>query len=210
MESTHTVRQMSLPDVQSVVALQRSCFPPPFPEDLLWQSDHIERHLQLFPQGQFVATSDDKVIASASACIISEETWQAHNSWDETVGGPFLDNHAPHGSTLYGLDVSVHPAWRGRGVGRNLYEARFDLVKRLGLARYGTACRMPSYALSETAKRGGSVEQYAERVVSGQEADRTLSPLLRYGLTFLGVLRDYMEDIESGNAAALLEWKVDD
>jgi hypothetical protein len=69
---------------------------------------------------------------------------------------------------------------------------------------------MPDYALSETAKRGGSVEQFAARVVAGEETDRTLSPLLRYGLNYCCVLAGYMEDIESGDAAALLERKSDD
>jgi hypothetical protein len=59
MKAPYDVRPMSSDDVQDVVALQRSCFPAPFPEELLWQPQHIERHLQLFPQGQLVATSDN-------------------------------------------------------------------------------------------------------------------------------------------------------
>ena len=40
-----------------------------------------------------------------------------------------------------------------------------------------------------------------------RQINRTHRALLRYGLTFLGVIHDYMEDEESANAAALLEWK---
>jgi hypothetical protein len=43
-------------------------------------------------------------------------------------------------------------------------------------------------------------------VVTRELTDRTLTPLLSYGLTFLGVIENYMEDVESGDAAALLEW----
>ena len=199
------IAPMAPEHLEGAVRLQRDCFPEPFPEDLLWNRSHLERHLELFPDGQFVALDEGKVIASASATLISEENWQAHQSWDETVGGPYLSTFAPDGSTLYGLDISVHPAYRGAGLGRLLYRARFDLVDHKGYKRYGTACRIPDFRTYEKANPGVTVEEYAENVKEGQATDRTLTPLLRYGLTFLGVIHQYMEDYESNNAAALLE-----
>ena len=41
---------------------------------------------------------------------------------------------------------------------------------------------------------------------AGVRVDRVLTPLLRYNLTFIETHESYMEDEESGNAAALLEW----
>lgn len=196
---------MAWADIDGVVALQRACFPPPFPEELLWNASHLKRHLQVFPEGQFVAV-DGQVVGSASACIISELNWREHRPWAQTVGGPFVESHDPAGSTLYGLDVSVHPLWRGQGVGRMLYHARFELVRSLDLQRYGTACRLPGYLAWSQTQEGASVEEYVEGVVSGFVTDRTLTPLLRYGLKFLGVIHDYMEDEESADSAALLEW----
>lgn len=49
------VRDMLPKDIEGAVALQRDCFPPPFPEELLWQISHLQRHLEIFPEGQFVA-----------------------------------------------------------------------------------------------------------------------------------------------------------
>ena len=193
--------------LDGVVTLQRDCFPIPFPEELLWNRSHLERHLEIFPEGQFVATQGDHVIASASCTRISEENWTAHSSWAATVGGPYLDNFDPTGSTLYGLDISVHPDYRGQGLGRLLYQARFKLAVSLGMTRYGTACRLPDYQSFSQRQPGATVEEYADHVVKGTLQDRTLTPLLRYGLTFLGVIREYMDDDESGNAGALLEWK---
>jgi hypothetical protein len=51
-----------------------------------------------------------------------------------------------------------------------------------------------------------TLDEYAKQVDSEQTTDRTMTPLLRYGLKFLGVIRDYMPDEESANAGALLEW----
>ncbi len=198
-----TIRRMTLDDVREGARLQPLAFPPPFREDLLWTEDHLRVHIDKFPEGQFVATLGDVIVGTSSSCLISETTWQAHNPWEETVGSAFIDNHRPNGSTLYGVDITVHPSYRKRGIGRRFYDVRFDLVRRLGLSRYGTGCRIPDFAKHGTA----TPEEYAHLVVEGRTSDRTLTPLLRYGLNFVMVVRDYMDDAESGNAAALLEWQ---
>lgn len=189
-------------DVPGAVALQRACFPLPFPEELLWSSAHLERHHAVYPEGQFVALADGQVIGSASSLRISEAIWHAHLTWDETLGGAFFENYDPVGTTLYGADISVHPNYRGKGVARALYEARFGLVRASGMVRYGTACRIPDFAGSGQT----DVDDYIAAVVRGESKDRTLSPLLRMGLRAIGSIRDYMQDQESGNSAALLEW----
>jgi len=196
------IRNLAPEWIPGAVELQRACFPPPFPVELLWHPEHLARHLEVFPEGQFVAIEDNLVVGSASSLVISEKHYQKHSDWDTTVSGHFLAAHDRNGSTLYGVDISVHPGFRGRGVGRALYEARKDLVRQLGLVRFATACRLPDFANSGFS----DVESYVEAVVSGAFADRTLSPLLRYGMICIGVAHDYMDDEESGNAAAMLEW----
>lgn len=188
-------------DIPGVVALQRLCFPEPFPEDSLWRPEHLSAHVAKFPEGQFVAVAEGAVVASASMSRISDAQWQAHLSWEETLGGFSFDTFDPAGSTLYAADISVHPQWRGRGLARELYRLRFEACRKLGCARLGTACRIPDF-------RGfdGTHEEYARRVIAGELSDRTLTPLLRLGMVFQAILPDYMDDPESGDAAALLEW----
>lgn len=186
---------------EGVIALQALCFPRPFPADELWTLDNLQSH-QRFPQGQMVICVSDQVVASASAIIISEGHWNAGGSWEATLGGFDLLNHDTNGSTLFAADISVHPDYRGLGLGRQLYEARFELVQKLGLARLGTACRLPGYCAFQ-----GSVSEYATFVAAGKLQDRTMTPLLKFGLRFMRVLEDFMDDEESGNSAAQLEWK---
>lgn len=202
----HDVRPMLAEDIPGVVELQRACFPAPFPSELLWQPEHIERHLLAFPEGQLVAISHGRVIGSASAAIISEASWFAHADWERTLGGPFFTNYDPDGSTLYGADISVHPDHRGAGVARALYKSRFDLVRSRNLARFGTACRMPGCARWIAMRPGATVNDYALEVAAGRVSDRTLTPLLRVGLRFVCTIDGYMQDQESCDAAALLEW----
>jgi ribosomal protein S18 acetylase RimI-like enzyme len=192
---------MQIDDIPAVVALQADAFPPPFNPDFLWQSEHLFAHIQKFPHGQFVAEETGSIIGSCSNTLILETVWDQHGNWSETVGGPFLEGFTPDGEVLYGLDISVAPASRRRGVGRAFYQARFELVHQNALRRYGTACRLPDFAASGLA----TPTEFATAVASGEAFDRTLTPLLSYGLTFLGIIDDYMEDPESGNAAALLE-----
>ncbi|HVL37923.1 MAG TPA: GNAT family N-acetyltransferase [Fimbriimonadaceae bacterium] len=201
------VRAMCPGDIAGAVALQRACFPPPFPAELLWKPEHLQRHLEIFPEGQLVAVLEAGVIGSASSLILAEEHYQMHLDWEQTVGGHFLGAHDPSGSTLYGVDISVHPAHRGKGVAKALYLQRYALVLRLGLRRYATACRLPGYRLWLTARaEPASVEAYVEEVAAGRAQDPTLTPLLKMGLRPVGVIRDHMEDEESGHAAAALEW----
>lgn len=196
------VAPMQPEHLEGVVALQAHCFPPPFDPELLWKREHLTRHLELFPRGQFVATLDNHVVASCSNTVISEENWNSHRSWDETVGGYFLETFDPQGSTIYGLDISVHPGFRRQGIARALYQARFGLVQD-GFLRYGTACRLPDFVNHNYP----SPAEFANAVELGEATDKTLTPLLKMGLKMTDVLSDYMDDPESGNAAALLEWR---
>jgi hypothetical protein len=200
-----SIRPMTRDDVPHAIELQKSAFPPPFSEDLHWEPEHLYRHIKIFPQGQFVADAAGQIVGSCSNALISEEGWLAHGSWGATMGGPFIRKFDGNGSTLYGLDITVEPGARRVGIGRAFYACRYQLVEELGLKRYGTGCRIPDYRSFAAENPSIDVHAYANKVVAGEAVDRTLTPLLRYDLTFLGVIENYMEDLESANAGALLE-----
>ncbi|RYG32242.1 GNAT family N-acetyltransferase [bacterium] len=194
---------MTSADVPAVVALQPLSFPPPFNPDYHWDAYHIERHLAIFPEGQFVAEDDGRVIASSSNTRIPAKRWPPTGSWSEVAGGPGMEGFDPNGEMLYGMDISVHPDYRGKGVGRAIYEARYDLIRRLGMAAYGTTIRLPDFSKSGYT----SPETYANDVAAGKIVDRTMTPLLKMGLTYLGVVENHMYDPESNDAAGILEWR---
>lgn len=201
------IRQMEVADLPGVVELQNSAFPPPFRDDYHWDPRHLRHHIEIFPAMQLVAEDDGRIVGSCSNARISERSWTKGTNWGDTVGGPMVRLFDPNGSTLYGMDIAVAPEHRRTGVGRQFYDRRFEYVRTNGLVRYGTGCRLPGYAAYAAENHGTTVQEYARRVVAGDVTDRTLTPLLRYGLTFLGVKEDYMDDVESGNAGALLEWR---
>ncbi len=189
--------------IPDLVALQKLCFPDPFPEDQLWSDAHLRTHIERFPEGQFVVISNGKAVASCTNILISEASYAAHANWQATVGGPFLEGHDSQGTTLYGVDISVHPVCRLLGIGRQLYARRFDFVTNARLSRYATACRLPGFRASGLSHP----DAYAEAVSIGKISDPTLTPLLKYGLTFIRTIDNYLVDFESGDAAALLTWE---
>ncbi len=197
---------MSGQDIDGAVALQKACFPDPFPEELLWSRCHLQRHLEIFPEGQFAAVESGFVVGTASSLLIESERWSGPHSWKRLAGDHFFSGHNPSGDLLYGADISVHPNHRGKGIAKALYSARFRLVEELGLAGFVTCCRIPDWL--EWSNLTGILDktEYCLRVIKGEIVDRTLSPLLRIGLKFAKVSENYMDDVESGNAAASLEW----
>ncbi|MBX3097650.1 MAG: GNAT family N-acetyltransferase [Fimbriimonadaceae bacterium] len=198
-----TVRPLLQADIPLVVTLQRACFPPPFPEELLWKRAHLERHLELFPAGQLVAVIGERVVGSATNMLMGEEQWMSRNDWETMTGGHMLSAHDPEGTTLFGVDISVSPEFRRQGMGRKLYEARFSLVQSLSLKRYGTATRIPDFASSGCP----TIPAYLGEVARGDRTDRTVTPILRMGCMITGFVEEFMEDKESGNGAAILEWR---
>ncbi|MEY4050515.1 MAG: hypothetical protein RL262_1349, partial [Bacteroidota bacterium] len=51
----------------------------------------------------------------------------------------WLGTHDPKADWIYGLDVSVHPDYQGKGIGREIYNARQEVAKTLGCKGQMTA-----------------------------------------------------------------------
>lgn len=193
------VRSYTLEDYPQLLEIQRACFPTPYPEEQLWSKAQIASHLKHFALGALCVEVNGLLIASATALILENPP---HTFAAATDNG-FIGNHNPHGDTLYGVDMAVHPNWRGRGVARRLYQARFDLVQSLGLKRFMAAGRMPGLLQHPNL----SPEDYVALIVRGELTDPTLTPQFKNGLSPVQVLHGYIEDAESRDCALLLEWK---
>jgi ribosomal protein S18 acetylase RimI-like enzyme len=203
MSGTVRIRNYTLDDFPGLKQIQRECFPPPFPEDQTWTYEQIASHMQYFPEGCFCAEVNGELVGSCTALIVAYDPDHLDHKWNDVMGGGFLNTHNAHGDSLYGVDMSVRPAWRGRGVAKALYQARFDLVRRLGLKRFMAGGRMPGYHLHAADM---TPEQYAEAVAAGKLIDPVITPQLKAGLRPVKVVHDYLVDVESCDCALLLEW----
>ena len=52
------VRLYSLDDFDQLLTVQREAFPPPFPEELLWNREQIAAHVATYPEGAMLAEYD--------------------------------------------------------------------------------------------------------------------------------------------------------
>lgn len=204
MAESILIRPYTHADIPELIEIQRECFPPPYPQEQLWSPEQLESHIRMFPEGQLCAVVDGVIAGSCTNLIVDFHYDDPDHTWAEITDNGFIRTHNPGGNSLYGVDIAVRPAYRGRGIARRMYQSRFDLVRRLGLARFLAAGRMPGY--HRHADRL-SPEEYAERVATGALADPVITPQLRAGLRPVRVIRDYIPDVESRNCALLLEWR---
>lgn len=196
------VRQAEISDIAQLVNLQFEVYPPPdFPPINRWGASHLEAHQEIFPQGQLVAVIDGRIVGSSTSMITTRERAEKPHTFAEITGGARLLAHDPEGDVLYGVDLLVSPYFRGLGVAKKLYEARFLLQQRLGLDTLFAGARIPGYAPYASRM---SAEEYVEKVVAGELRDPTLSMQLHLGFRVKGILPRYMPDPQTRNYAALI------
>jgi len=198
--SPFKVRQMTPDDISAVIELQLRAFPglPP------WKPEQLERHLEVFPEGQLVvADPAGHIVGSASSLIIDWDDYAESANWSSITGDGSFATHNPLGKTLYGADMGVDPAARQQGIGTMLYDERKELIRERGLKRLLTGGRIAGYsavASQVTAK------EYVAQVVDGKRRDPALTFQLENGLVVLDVVPGYMHDMESHGFATVLEW----
>jgi GNAT superfamily N-acetyltransferase len=184
--------------------MQRLVFPT-LTDDELFTGDKYRKHLELFPEGQFVVVAevDGKLIpvgaTSTFRCHFDFE--HTDHTFVEVIVQGWLTNHEPDGDWLYGADVSVHPDWRRRGIASMLYDARRELVKKLNLRGEIAGGMLPGY---EQYKSQYTIDEYVQKVGAGELQDPTLTAQLKNGFEARGVLYNYITDPRSDNHSALI------
>jgi GNAT superfamily N-acetyltransferase len=197
------IRSYGVDDYPELRRIQQECFPPPFPEALLWTRQQIASHQAHFPDGALCAEINGVMVGSASALVLRWHPGEVAHTWAEASADGFLSNHDPRGNMLYGVDIAVSPGYRRRGVARALYQARYALVRRLQLDGFISGSRLSGY---HRVQESLSIEDYARQVVAGMREDPVITPQLRSGLRALQLVRGYLPDAESADAALLMAW----
>ena len=77
------------------------------------------------------------------------------------MGGGWFTTHEPNGEWLYGLDLSVHPDYRSKGIAKALYRARQYTSTQLGLKGQMTVGMLNGYAAVSDKM---SFDEYFEKV----------------------------------------------
>ena len=180
--------------------LQRVCFPT-LDDAERFKAAHYRRHLELYPEGQFVALDGDRVVAATTTLRLHFDFEHVTHTFADIIQGGWLTSHQPDGGWLYGADIGVHPDYRGRGLAMALYAARQELVWRQGLQGQVTAAMLPGYAAVKHRMR---VDDYYEAVVAGRLHDPTLSMQMRAGFEPRALIANYLHDPVCDNYSVLI------
>lgn len=198
------VRNYTEADFPGLLVIQQESFPPPFPSDLWWTEEQLQNHVTLFPVGALCVEVDGELAGSMTGLLVAFDPAHPEHTWAEATDEGYIRNHNPHGDTLYVVDISVRPGFRKWGLGKLLMHSMYEVVVQHRLARLLGGGRMSGY--HRHAERL-TAEQYLHEVLRGELQDPVITFLLRCGRTPVQVVAEYLEDEESRNYAALMEWK---
>lgn len=201
-KSKVTVRRWRPEDIPALHQCQLAAYQD-FPADNLCEERHFEMQLEAFPEGQYLAEVDGKVVGYAASLIVVLDDDSPWYSYSEITGSATFSTHDPSGDTLYGADIAVHPDYRGRGIAAELYKKRKGILKRYNLRRMVAGGRISGYRdhVGEM-----TAEEYVERVKRGELKDMALNAHLKAGYEVKGVHLDYLTDEASVNYATSLEY----
>ncbi|MBX7126219.1 MAG: GNAT family N-acetyltransferase [Cyclobacteriaceae bacterium] len=181
-----TTREEHAPALE---ALQRLVFPNLAPQSLLRQ-EHYRHHITMFPEGQFVAVKDGKVVGMTTTIRYTLDPQDQH-TFDEVLDGGFLNTHQPEGEWLYGMDIGTHPDYRGLGIASFLYAARQDTVVALNLKGQYTYGMLNGYG---AVRDKITAVRYYEELLAGKRKDPTVSRQMNNGFKPMGLVAGYVED----------------
>jgi GNAT superfamily N-acetyltransferase len=189
----------------ALAQLQRDCYPT-LGEQELMNVEHFASQYAIFAEGQIVALDGARVVGQGSGFFTDFDFNHPDHTFAEICAGFYFTNHDPDGDYYYGADISVHPDYRGRGIGKQIYTARKEVVRRHGKKGIVAGGLLPGYS---DHKHELTVQEYVARVVDGRLFDPTLSFQLKIGFELRGLLQDYIEDSASDNWSTLIVWEAE-
>lgn len=202
MQATNIrIRPMEKRDAPILAHIQATVFPDLAPEERM-QAEHFAFHVDLFPEGQWVAEVDGQVVGSSSAIRYDFDPEHPHlHRFADLFDEGYMRTHQPEGHWLYGMDMAVLPAFRGMGIARQLYRARQEVIQQTGLSGQVIVGLLNGYSAVASEC---TLETYFEEIKTGRRNDPTVSIQLRMGFHILALMPDYLNDPTCGNAGVLM------
>ena len=176
-----TYVSLAVEHAEALEELELAVFASISPDDL-YNADELRVLAETFPEGNFVVLDEERPVGMGLGILVEFDFAHTSHALVDITGENGVEHHSIDHPWYYGTDISVYPEYRGRGIGRRLYELRKDCVRRLG-------------------KRG---------IVAGELYDPTLTFQLENGFEARGVIPGYLDDPTVGNNSVLIVWENPD
>jgi predicted amidohydrolase/ribosomal protein S18 acetylase RimI-like enzyme len=173
-------------------------------DDDPWARRHVVTLLEKFPEGQIAIEVNGTVVGCALSLIVDYSRFGDSHNYSTITDNDTFSTHDPEGDVLYGIDVFVHPDYRGLRLARRMYDVRKELCDRYNLRAIIAGGRIPGYKdhAAELTPR-----EYIQQVRTKEIYDPILSFQLANGFHVRKVLKQYLPgDVNSLEYATLLEW----
>lgn len=206
MEPMHKINKVEVRNLQieDYTQLSQSFRRVYADKDVFWTCEQIETLIRIFPEGQVVTVVDDKIVGCALSIIVNYEMVKGDHTYAKVTGNETFCTHDPDGNILYGIEVFIHPDYRGLRLARRMYEYRKELCEKLNLKAIMFGGRIPNYH-----KYADNMwpKEYIAKVRSREIYDPVLTFQLSNDFHVRKVIKNYLpNDEESKHCATLLQW----
>ena len=191
---------LSVEYADALEELELAVFSTINPDDL-YDAAELRSLAAVFPEGNFVVLDQGRPVGMGLGILTDFDFAHTQHSLSE-VGRTEL--HDPDADWYYGTDISVYPEYRGRGIGRQLYDLRKDCVRQLNKRGIVAGGVLPGYAdhINDM-----SAQTYIDKVSAGELYDPTLTFQIENGFEARGVIENYLDDPTVGNNSVLIVWE---
>ncbi len=196
------INNLLLEDYEQLLDAMKASYP-------LWQGNYwslssIANLIKRFPEGQIVIKADGVVVGCALSIMVDYDAFGDVHTYKDVTGNYTFTTHNTAGDVLYGIEVFVHPDYRGLRLGRRLYDARKELCEHLNMRAIVFGGRIPNYhKYADTI----TPKQYLQKVKEKEIFDPVLSFQIANDFHVKKILTNYMpEDEQSMEYVTLLQW----
>jgi GNAT superfamily N-acetyltransferase len=204
MKNKIKIRQAKIEDIPQILEVEKAAWG----EGRAATFEMFESRIKTFPHGNLVALANNKIIGVMATQIMNYDLEKNAFTWYEaTDNGYIKKTHDPKGDTLYGVDLSVHPLYQNKGVGKKLMISVGKLAIKYNLKQGVLGARIPNYhKYADKIK----VEDYV-KINKNEKTNIPPDPELMFyqklGLKIVKVIPNYFDDPESLNYGVLMVWK---
>lgn len=147
MEQTHKINKVEIRNLrmEDYDQLAQSFTRVYADKDVFWTRAQIKKLITIFPEGQIVTVADDKIVGCALSIIVDYDMVKGDHTYAKVTGNETFNTHNPKGNILYGIEVFIHPEYRGLRLARRMYDYRKELCEKLNLKAIMFGGRIPNY-----------------------------------------------------------------
>lgn len=173
-------------------------------DDPYWEKYQIKTLIDKFPEGQIALKVNRELAGCILSIVIDEDHFDAHHTYKQVTGNYTFNTHSPTGTILYGIDIFIHPEFRGMRLGRRLYDYRKELCEKLNLKSIVFGGRMPNF---HDYQGKLTPRKYLEKVKNREIFDPVINFQMSNDFHPIRVIKGYLEgDSASNEYAVLMEW----